>query len=406
MRFAILMHWNEHWADNNVLTTGLAPTGVSSGVPAAVVAASGETKTSIVSLSKKDLATYIVDRRRQTIQMICIKLEKGREINEGYWRDLAAFFGVLNNIEMTPELKQATRIDEALLFVFANARFRYPEPYPTKAKELYELWEAQNWGAGEIEEDSDEEATPDEAETTQAEESSGPTIQPSHSQPAGAQASGPVQRLVREPDLNHRIFGANGIMRGILIVQGRIKAYKLHPTAPRANAKVYGHNNLQIGSWWPMQIAALRDGAHGARMGGIAGNATFGAYSIVVSGAYDLLDNDFGDRLYYSGSSSHENKDPNKPVISTAAMSLRRSISTGKPVRVLRSGAGQSQYCPSVGLRYDGLYTVTAECIAKNSHGGAYVKFKLERNRDQGPIVLDRPTLAEKNAFEKVANGY
>lgn len=46
----------------------------------------------------------------------------------------------------------------------------------------------------------------------------------------------------------------------------------------------FGHNGLSVGDWWPYQACALRDGAHGSSMGGIAGGARDGAKSIVVSG--------------------------------------------------------------------------------------------------------------------------
>ena len=67
---------------------------------------------------------------------------------------------------------------------------------------------------------------------------------------------------------------------------------------------------------YPLQIVALARGAHGARIAGIAGDTTLGAYSIVASsrGAYEGLDRDEGDRLFYSGSRSHENEDPDRPA--------------------------------------------------------------------------------------------
>jgi hypothetical protein len=56
----------------------------------------------------------------------------------------------------------------------------------------------------------------------------------------------------------------------------------------RPSFKVFGHNGLSIGDWWPMQICVLRDGAHGSRMGGISGSIEEGAWSIIVSGKFSL----------------------------------------------------------------------------------------------------------------------
>ena len=77
----------------------------------------------------------------------------------------------------------------------------------------------------------------------------------------------------------------NKVMRGIVIVEGKRRGYKLDQNAepPPRSCDVVGHNGLTVGQWWPRRICALRDGAHGSSMGGIAGSANTGAYSIVVS---------------------------------------------------------------------------------------------------------------------------
>lgn len=94
--------------------------------------------------------------------------------------------------------------------------------------------------------------------------------------------SSELSRLsVEDTDFKH-------IMHGILISGESRRTYKLDPnyhTAPR-NYRVFGHNGLEVGDWWPLQLCALRDGAHGSAQGGIAGSATTGAYSIIVSSTY------------------------------------------------------------------------------------------------------------------------
>jgi hypothetical protein len=88
-----------------------------------------------------------------------------------------------------------------------------------------------------------------------------------------------------------------------------------------------------------MQIVALFRGAHGSKIGGISGNAATGAYSVVTSGgAYEELDEDRGNTLYYSGSRSHDNTDPKKPFPSSpGTLALKASQRTHNPVRVLRA---------------------------------------------------------------------
>jgi hypothetical protein len=65
------------------------------------------------------------------------------------------------------------------------------------------------------------------------------------------------------------------LMRGIAssstinrdVVRGKIKrtgGWRLEENyRHRINALVIGHNGLTIGDWWPLQICAMRDGAHG-----------------------------------------------------------------------------------------------------------------------------------------------
>src|SRR5437016_2337493 len=114
-------------------------------------------------------------------------------------------------------------------------------------------------------------------------------------------------------------------------------------------------------------------------MGGISGSAPDGAYSIVVSGMYDGLDNDLGETLFYSGSNSHENTS-SEPITSNKTMALETSLSTRNPVRVFRSLHAKWKGAPEAGIRYDGLYTVVSMKVDTNAKGGAFKKFKLERN--------------------------
>ena len=78
-------------------------------------------------------------------------------------------------------------------------------------------------------------------------------------------------------------------MHGVVLkISSRRRDYILDSRYPKRDAKVFGHNGLDVGQWWPMQIVALFNGAHGSKIGGISGNSQTGAYSIVTSGgAYE-----------------------------------------------------------------------------------------------------------------------
>ena len=94
-------------------------------------------------------------------------------------------------------------------------------------------------------------------------------------------SASPIMPLSRTPE-DKETF--RNIMRGIKIYkQSGQRSYRLDETFQTRDCKVFGHNGLRIGDWWPFRICALRDGAHGAMQGGIAGSINTGAYSIVVS---------------------------------------------------------------------------------------------------------------------------
>lgn len=75
-----------------------------------------------------------------------------------------------------------------------------------------------------------------------------------------------------------------------------------------------------------------------------------------------------------------------------------------RSIRVLRTAGSSWKGAPSVGIRYDGLYTILAEEILENHKGGAYLAFMLKRIAGQVDIDTSRPSRAEKIAFEQMKN--
>lgn len=196
-----------------------------------------------------------------------------------------------------------------------------------------------------------------------------------------------------EDDIDEGLtLGRGSAMRGIHIkrsVAGHT-IYVLNKAAQRTSA-IIGHNGLKVGAWWPMQICALRDGAHGSRMGGIAGKRNVGAYSIVISdGGYD--DKDLGDIVWYTGSG--DSKEGDQPM-TNANHALATSFSRGLPVRVIRTSKLDSKFAPSKGLRYDGLYKVAWYGQVEGPHGYKVWKYKMVRLPDQDPIRREVPTRVE-----------
>ncbi len=355
----------------------------------------------------KAMCSYLKDHNRNTIGRYAVQLKldgrPSKPLNDEQKITLTLLLRALSNIEgLTPAMEKSIGLKAALEAVMDGiphtAQYQFSAPFPEMAKAAYEKFEAENWGNNDELRDDDEQATNNDTATAT---SSKATAKASKS------SSPTLTTVIRRPHRNHPIYGTTGIMHGILIDRsGKIMTYKIDDTYAHRSAKIFGNNGMVNGQWWPLQICALRDGAHGMRMGGIAGSPTYGAYSIIVSGLYTDLDADYGDRLYYSGSQSHDNTNPTTPIISNATKALQRSLENRKVVRVLRASGGDSNLCPPVGLRYDGLYQVKQQETRKNRRGGAYLRFRLERVVGQPPIDRDRPTMAERRDYECVRTYY
>lgn len=154
-----------------------------------------------------------------------------------------------------------------------------------------------------------------------------------------------------------------------------------------------------------MQIAALRDGAHGHRVGGISGTGVDGCRSVVVSKMYEdgKLDADVGDELRYSsvrGESVKAVKENN------GTKALLRSQETQRPVRVLRASGGGWKGAPSHGIRYDGLYKVVSSRAVEKGEKEVYYQFELKRLPGQDPIDRSKPTPSQVRDFNRVSDGY
>jgi len=357
----------------------------------------------------------------RAVQPLCLESRKAKglpdatsEPTKSLLPRLEAFLRWLEtSVEITPALKQDSKIATGLELMFKKPEFHFEDRTRERAQQLYEKWEAQNWGKGEVVEES----TDDESLTGNNDEPA-PDAKRRRSS-SGAQGSGTiiVPAKIRAPPEDHPIFGKKGIMHGVVLkVSNRTgrKDYILDSRYPKTDAKVYGHNRLDVGQWWPMQIVALFRGAHGSKMGGISGNSETGAYSVVTSGgAYEELDEDRGNTLYYSGSRSHDNTDPKKPFPSSSGtLALKASQRTHNPVRVLRAaGAGGkksgSSWRPTVGIRYDGLYHVQDMKLKANMNGGLYEQFKLVRLDGQPDLNNKaRPTASEIRDFYEREKGY
>ncbi|GKT59803.1 YDG/SRA domain-containing protein [Colletotrichum tofieldiae] len=191
------------------------------------------------------------------------------------------------------------------------------------------------------------------------------------------------------PPRNHPIWGRDGIMHGLAVRPGDRYTTALNPVYlnEKRLANVRGHNGLQVGDWFPSQLSALFHGAHGHSNAGIYYHGEDGAFSVIVAGAYQGLDVDSGDVILYSGSNAHASNDMENILPSTdATKALAINWVTGDPIRVLRKAHKDSNWAPSHGYRYDGLYEITSKEFAHNDKNGMFEQFRLERLAGQTPL--------------------
>lgn len=309
------------------------------------------------------------------------RTSRGNSISGRSRQDLAfarkQFFPYLRfDIRMTPDIKRYSKLDESLRNI-AREDYGFPRDLVASAELLYQKFESERWGSG--------------------------------------TATTPRASLTgREPPVDHPIWGLHGIMHGaVMFNTGKKVEYGFDNRYmhEKRDAKVYGHNGLSPGDWFPLNIIARFQGAHAGMQAGISGDRDRGAYSIVVSGQYEE-DKDEGEVLYYSGESAEKNENPHEIIRRAANDSLLESLRNGRPVRVLRSatkGERQRHYAPSCGIRYDGLYNVVGVEIRRNAKGGLFQRFRLHRCDGQeslADILARSPSADQVEDYRRLRDGY
>jgi hypothetical protein len=316
---------------------------------------------------------------------------------------LSVYLDELSKVTMTPDFNNKAFVKLTLESI-TKPNFFFRKDHVDQARQLLDKFNGENWGrsaaaAAADDNSSDGSRSPDSRARRRG--SSPRTIQD--------RSRGGYRD--RSPPASHPIWGEQGIMHGLAqrVSDKGTKTKVLSTRLRKRNADVFGNNKLQVGQWFPSQLSALFNGAHGHSQAGIHYGSGTGAYSIVISGAYEDLDQDRGETIYYSGSGSHDNDLPNSlPPRTAGTEALSISLSNQKPVRVLRSGAGKSRFAPSVGLRYDGLYRVVDALTPLNSVGGLYEQFKLERIDGQTSLEECRrvPSGSQVRDYYKINDGF
>ncbi len=163
---------------------------------------------------------------------------------------------------------------------------------------------------------------------------------------------------------------------------------------------------IPVGSMWEYRVDVSGDGVHRPHVAGMAGAASTGCQSIVLSGGYSD-DEDMGECFLYTGSGGRDfsgNKRTAKQTLDqtldryNAALARNCNVKDwkkGKSVRVIRSSklvkTSHGDYAPEVpqgwsqSFRYDGLYKVAqfGACIGKSGH--RVYRYLLKRDDPMDP---------------------
>ncbi|KAF8803989.1 SRA-YDG [Phlegmacium glaucopus] len=168
-----------------------------------------------------------------------------------------------------------------------------------------------------------------------------------------------------------------------------------NPDLVEADPK-FGHiAGYPVGSSFKSRKDCSAAGVHAPNYAGIAGNRTYGAYSICMSGGYED-DQDKGETFIYTGTGDHQSRFigvGNHQVEDQSFehkdnYALKKSSETGRPVRVIRGRNAKSNYAPLEGYRYDGLYRVEKAYLAKGKSGYIVCKYELRRVPGQPPLKV------------------
>ena len=190
---------------------------------------------------------FINQEMTHVVQRLCIESRKAEGIPDAASEPTKSLLPRLESflrwletsVEITPALKQRSKIADGLALMFRRPEFDFGGRTRERAQQLYERWEAQNWGKGEV----GEESTDDEILTGSSDETTSDVKRRRSS--SGAQGSGTiiVPTKIRAPPASHPIFGEHGIMHGVVLkTSSRRKDYILDSRYPKRDAKVFGHN--------------------------------------------------------------------------------------------------------------------------------------------------------------------
>ncbi|RSK45823.1 hypothetical protein EI293_01210 [Hymenobacter perfusus] len=147
--------------------------------------------------------------------------------------------------------------------------------------------------------------------------------------------------------------------------------------SPPHRLPIFGHiSYYRPGDVLENRLALSRAGLHRPPRTGVSGSEAEGAESIILANQYE--DDDFQEAIItYSGSGGRNPRTGRQTThqqMTGRNVMLRRSLETGRPVRVFR----KINDITGSGYRYEGLYRVVGAVYEPGKSGFRVWKFRLE----------------------------
>ena len=152
-----------------------------------------------------------------------------------------------------------------------------------------------------------------------------------------------------------------------------------------------------VGDTFTDRDALSKSGIHRPRQKGIWGRQDEGVESIVLSGGYED-DRDFGDVILYTGEGGQDpvsRQHVHDQELTGGNRALAVNVLYGFAVRVVR-GKGATQFSPTSGYRYDGLY-IPSDVWRERGRSGHFVwRYRLDALSGESSRLRDSTRLSEQ----------
>ncbi|PWN44681.1 hypothetical protein IE81DRAFT_339872 [Ceraceosorus guamensis] len=180
----------------------------------------------------------------------------------------------------------------------------------------------------------------------------------------------------------------------------------------KQNHKQFGHiPDVVVGSWWSDREECSEAAVHAPTDNVISGNPRKGCWSLILTTAHEV-EEDEGDTFIFFGSEPIKptgKKTHHQSLSHASIATLKKSVETAEPIRVVRGYQVQNCFAPLKGYSYSGLYSIKWSTMLRGPAGAVVHCFFFVRcehqpslpsyDRDSSPYPTLSP-LQEEHAAD------